>query len=466
MSADILIVDDEEDIRELVSGILEDEGFQTRVAADATQALTAVQTRKPALVILDVWLHGSELDGLGVLEELKRLDEKLPVILISGHGTIETAVAAIRKGAFDFIEKPFKSERLLLLVRRALELRKLQRENTVLKARNVTTLDLIGVSQGINGIRQVIQKVAMANSRVLVLGGLGAGKETVARKIHLQSHRKNAEFVVINAATLDPDSVEKELFGVEDDRGRTTKTGLFEQAHMGTLYIDEVAEMPLQTQGKLLRILVGQRFRRVGGQSPVSVDVRVISSSSRNLPAEVAKGLFREDLYHRLNVVPVTVPSLNERREDIPELVRFFANRISQGSGLARREIGEDVMGWMQAAQWPGNVRQLRNYVEKLMILAKGNPGETITLQMMPEEGEGTSDKNGISVERLVSLSLREARVEFEREYLAVQISRFGGNISRTAAYIGMERSALHRKLKTLGIGSQRGRNEPEEPQS
>ncbi len=456
MSADILIVDDEEDIRDLISGILEDEGFQTRVADSASKALMEVQIRKPALVILDVWLQGSELDGLGVLEEVKRLDETLPVILISGHGTIETAVAAIRKGAYDFVEKPFKSDRLLLLVRRALELTRLKRENSALKAKEVPDIELIGSSSRINSIRQIVQKIAQANSRVMVLGGMGAGKETIARAIHLQSHRANGEFVVVNAAALDPESVEHELFGVEDSNGRTIKTGLFEQAHMGTLYIDEVTDMPLPTQGKLLRILVGQSFRRVNGQYPVNVDVRVISSSSRNLQIEISKGRFREDLYHRLNVVPVNVPSLGERREDIPDLVRYFAERISQNSGLVRREIGEDVMGWMQAAEWPGNVRQLRNYVERLMILAEGTNDQTISLANMPSAAESSDGSDGISVERLVSLTLREARIEFEREYLTVQINRFGGNISKTASYIGMERSALHRKLKTLGIGSVR----------
>jgi len=290
MSADILIVDDEEDIRELISGILEDEGYQTRTAASSDQALQEVQTRKPALVVLDVWLQGSDIDGIGVLEEVKRLDSSLPVILISGHGTIETAVAAIRKGAYDFVEKPFKSERLLLLVRRALELSKLKRENIALKAKDVANVELIGDSSKINTIRQIVQKVAQANSRVMVLGGMGAGKETIARAIHLQSHRADGEFVVVNAATLDPESVERELFGIEDSRGRTTKTGLFEQAHMGTLYIDEVTDMPLQTQGKILRILVGQRFRRLGGQHPVDVDVRVISSSSKNLQSEISLG--------------------------------------------------------------------------------------------------------------------------------------------------------------------------------
>ncbi len=456
MSADILIVDDEEDIRDLISGILEDEGFQTRVADSASKALMEVQIRKPALVILDVWLQGSELDGLGVLEEVKRLDETLPVILISGHGTIETAVAAIRKGAYDFVEKPFKSDRLLLLVRRALELTRLKRENSALKAKEVPDIELIGGSSRINSIRQIVQKIAQANSRVMVLGGMGAGKETIARAIHLQSHRANGEFVVVNAAALDPESVEHELFGVEDSNGRTIKTGLFEQAHMGTLYIDEVTDMPLPTQGKLLRILVGQSFRRVNGQYPVNVDVRVISSSSRNLQIEISKGRFREDLYHRLNVVPVNVPSLGERREDIPDLVQYFAERISQNSGLVRREIGEDVMGWMQAAEWPGNVRQLRNYVERLMILAEGNNDQIISLANMPSAAESSDGSDGISVERLVSLTLREARIEFEREYLTVQINRFGGNISKTANYIGMERSALHRKLKTLGIGSVR----------
>lgn len=458
MSADILIVDDEKDIREIVSGLLEDEGYITRTAAHAAGALKAVRERRPALVILDVWLQGSDLDGLGVLEEVKRIDPGIPVILISGHGTIETAVAAIRKGAYDFIEKPFKSDRLLLLVDRALEVARLKRENTSLRERSSTKLTLIGDSPGIHHVRQIIQKVAMANSRVLVEGGLGAGKETVARKIHESSHRSDGEFVPISASALSPDTVEEELFGIEDGQGRIVKPGLFERAHMGTLYIDEVSDMPRETQGKLLRMLVASQFFRVGGSDPVSVDIRVISSTSRNLPAAISRGDFREDLYHRLNVVPVKVPSLNERREDIPALVDYFTNLITKTSGLAPRRFSPEVVAWMQAKDWPGNVRQLRNFVERILILAPERESGEITMENLPNENDTSSLNDEVGIERLVSMTLRDARVQFERRYLTVQISRFGGNISRTANFIGMERSALHRKLKTLGV------NEPGKP--
>lgn len=452
MSADILIVDDEKDIRDIVSGLLEDEGYITRTAANAAGALKAVRERRPALVILDVWLQGSDLDGLGVLEEVKRIDSDIPVILISGHGTIETAVAAIRKGAYDFIEKPFKSDRLLLLVERALEVTRLKRENVSLRERSSTKLTLIGDSPGIHQVRQIIQKVAVANSRVLVTGGLGAGKETVARKIHESSHRADGEFVAVSASALSPDNVEEELFGVEDGKGRIVKSGLFERAHMGTLYIDEVSDMPRETQGKLLRMLVASQFHRVGGAEPVSVDIRVISSTSRSLPATISQGEFREDLYHRLNVVPVNVPSLNERREDIPALVEYFCELISKTSGLAPRRFSPEVVAWMQAKDWPGNVRQLRNFVERILILAPERDCGAITMDNLPKESESTGGNDEVGIERLVSMTLREARIQFERRYLTVQISRFGGNISRTANFIGMERSALHRKLKTLGV--------------
>ncbi len=452
MSADILVVDDEEDIRELISGILEDDGYSARMADGAGSALRAIAERKPALIVLDVWLQGSERDGIGVLEEVKALDPDLPVILISGHGTIETAVSAIRKGAYDFIEKPFTSQRLLMVIRRALETSRLKRENTDLKANAANASELIGVSQNINAVRQIVAKVAHANSRVLVIGPLGAGKQLVARQIHEQSERKNGQFVAINAAAITPDSVGLELFGSEDRSGRVTKAGLFEQAHMGTLYIDEVGDMPLETQSKLLNLLVGQRFRRMGGTNDVRVDVRVISSTSVNLLNLIEKGLFREALYHRLNVVPVHVPSLGDRREDIPALATFFAAQLCAAAGRPVRPIHDDVMAYLQAASWPGNVRQLRNNIERILILSSGDAAETITLDHLPSELNSSDDGAALGAEKLVTFPLREARLEFEREYLKVQVSRFGGNISRTASFIGMERSALHRKLKSLGV--------------
>ncbi len=452
MSADILVVDDEEDIRELIGGILEDDGYSARTADGAVSALAAISERKPALIVLDVWLQGSERDGLGVLEEVKALDPDLPVILISGHGTIETAVNAIRKGAYDFIEKPFNSERLLLVVRRALEASRLKRENLDLKASAANVSELIGASQNINTVRQIISRVARANSRVLVIGPMGSGKQLVARNIHEQSERRNGQFVSINAAAMTPDSVELELFGSEGQKGKVTKAGLFEQAHMGTLYIDEVGDMPLETQSKLLHLLVAQRFRRLGGTTDVKVDVRVISSTSKNLSTLIAQGHFREALYHRLNVVPVHVPSLSERREDIPALVNYFVSHLSAAAGRPTRPISEDVMAYLQAARWPGNVRQLRNNIERILILSSGKSSEPLTFENLPKEQNSDDSESILGTEKLVAFPLREARLEFEREYLKVQVSRFGGNISRTAMFIGMERSALHRKLKSLGI--------------
>lgn len=452
MSADILVVDDEEDIRELVGGILDDDGYAARTADSANAAMAAITRRKPSLVVLDVWLQGSERDGLQVLEEVKALDPELPVILISGHGTIETAVSAIRKGADDFIEKPFTSERLLFVIRRALETTRLKRENLDLKANAAHVSELIGTSQSINTVRQIIARVAHANSRVLVIGPMGAGKELVARSIHQLSERRQGPFISINAATMTPDSVEIELFGKESHPGKVTRAGLFEQAHMGTLYIDEIGDMPLATQGKLLRLLVASRFNRIGGEADVAVDVRLISSTSRSLTALIERGLFREDLYHRLNVVPVRVPPLDERREDIPDLVAYFIDRLSAAAGLPKRRFGNDVLVHLQAASWPGNVRQLRNNVERMLILAGGDPGQPLTLDQLPREIYADDADSSMGTERLVALPLRDARIEFEREYLKVQISRFGGNISRTASFIGMERSALHRKLKSLGV--------------
>lgn len=454
MATDILIVDDEADIRELVSGILSDEGHGTRTAKDADEALALLAARRPHLMFLDIWLQGSRLDGLQLLEIIKEHHPTLPVVMISGHGNIETAVSAIRLGAYDFIEKPFKADRLVLVAERALETSRLKRENVELRTRSLTTDRVVGRSTSANQLRQVIDKVGPANSRVLIAGAPGTGKELTARMIHDGSSRSVARFVVINAATMLPEAMETELFGVEGADSRSRKVGALEEAHGGTLFIDEVADMPKETQGRILRVLVDQNFQRVGGTTRVHVDVRIISSTARDLPTLIAEGSFREDLFHRLAVVPIRVPALSERRDDIPELVSFFMDQVSANTGLPRRKIGADAMAVLQSHDWPGNIRQLRNNVERLMILASGDADSEITADMLPSEIGALvpATPNGAGGEKLMSLPLREAREVFEREYLVAQISRFGGNISRTAEFIGMERSALHRKLKSLAI--------------
>lgn len=455
MAAEILIVDDEADICELVSGILQDEGYNTRTARDSDEALNAIRSRRPNLLFLDIWLQGSKLDGLQLLEAAKQEYPDLPVVMISGHGNIETAVAAIKQGAYDFIEKPFKADRLLLVADRALETSRLKREVKALKSLSPVTTGLIGQSSAMNQLRQTVEKVAPTNSRTLIIGASGSGKELCARSIHALSARASGPFVVINAAAITPERMELELFGTEQTNGQNKKAGALEEAHGGTLFIDEIADMPRETQNKILRVLVDQTFERVGGNTKVSVDVRIISSTARNLEAEIAAGRFREDLYHRLSVVPIRVPPLAERREDIPLLIDHFMDQISQATGLPKRTIGEDAMAILQSHDWPGNVRQLRNNVERLMILAGGDPAAVINASMLPQDVGSMVPKmpNGNGGEQLMGLPLREAREMFEREYLVAQISRFGGNISRTAEFVGMERSALHRKLKALGIG-------------
>jgi two-component system nitrogen regulation response regulator NtrX len=454
MASDILIVDDEEDIRELVAGILSDEGHETRTAHDADSALAAIADRVPRLVFLDIWLQGSRLDGLALLDQIKTMHPNLPVVMISGHGNIETAVSAIRRGAYDFIEKPFKADRLILIAERALETSKLRREVSDLKLRSGETFDLIGMSSAMSQLRQNIERVAPTNSRIMIVGPSGSGKELAARAIHALSSRKGSPFVTVNAATITPERMEQELFGVEPTDGVARKVGLLEEAHGGTLYLDEIADMPRETQNKILRVLVDQSFQRIAGSTWVNVDVRILSSTSRDLEREIADGTFREDLFHRLAVVPIRVPPLAERREDIPDLVRHFVSQISRSTGLPAREIAADAMAVLQAHDWPGNIRQLRNNVERLMILARGDAGDEITAALLPAEiGEMLPTTPGrAGGEHLMSLPLRDAREIFEREYLAAQVNRFGGNISRTAEFVGMERSALHRKLKSLGV--------------
>jgi two-component system, NtrC family, nitrogen regulation response regulator NtrX len=453
MPLDVLIVDDERDIRELVAGVLEDEGFETRTAADSDAALTAIAERRPSLVLLDVWLQGSKLDGLDLLDVIKARDPTLPVIVISGHGTIDTAVHAVRRGAADFIEKPFEADRLILLVERATETERLRRENAALRQITAYQDQLEGTSNAINAVRATLKRVAPTGSRVLITGPAGVGKETAARMLHNWSPRVGAPFVVVSAARMDPERVEEELFGIED--GDAVRPGLLEHAHGGTLYLDEVADMPLQTQAKILRVLTEQSFTRIGGQRTVRVDVRVLSSSARQLPDEIAAGRFREDLFYRLNVVPVHVPALSERREDIPVLISHFFARLSVERRAAVPDVAADAMAALQAYEWPGNVRQLRNVVERTLILAPSDRLQCIECDLLPPEVTGVGGQGG-AAGFAMGAPLREAREAFEREYLRVQIRRFSGNISRTAAFIGMERSALHRKLKLLGIGEAR----------
>ena len=455
MASDILIVDDEADIRELVAGILDDEGFSTRTARDSDSALAEVANRRPHLVFLDIWLQGSKLDGLQLLEQIKKDNPDLPVVMISGHGNIETAVAAIKRGAYDFIEKPFKSDRLILVATRALETSRLKREVRELKQLAPTASILTGHSPCMNQLRQTIERAAKANSRILIVGPSGAGKELAARTLHQHSTRSEGPFVVINAAAITPERMEEELFGVEHANGEQRKVGALEEAHGGTLFIDEISDMPRETQNKILRVLVDQTFQRAGGTTKVQVDVRIISSTARNLEEEIATGRFREDLYHRLSVVPIRVPPLSERREDIPELIDYFMDQISATTGLPKRQIGQDAMAVLQLHVWPGNVRQLRNNVERVMILAGGGPEAIITADMLPQDVGSMvpAMPNSNNGEHIMGLPLREAREVFERDYLIAQISRFSGNISRTAEFVGMERSALHRKLKALGVG-------------
>jgi two-component system, NtrC family, nitrogen regulation response regulator NtrX len=453
MVADILIVDDEADIRQLISGILEDEGFETRLAHNSDAALSEISQRRPTLVVLDIWLQGSKLDGLDLLLEIKQLAPELPVVIISGHGNIETAVAAIKRGAYDYIEKPFNADRLLLVIGRALEANRLRRENEELRGRSGYDSDVIGTSAVIKTLKQQIKRIAPTNSRVLISGPMGSGKELAARQIHGSSLRASGPFVIVSAATLSPEHLEEYLFGVEGDQQRLSRIGALEEAHGGTLFIDEIADMPVETQGKILRVLVDQTFQRVGGVKKIKVDVRIISSSARNLQERIAANLFREDLYHRLAVVPLTVPSLGERREDIPELIDHFSRSYCAASGQQQRRFSGEAVAVLQARQWPGNVRELRNNVERILILAAGEEGDEIT-PAQATATEMTTASNGLSGEQLLALPLRDARESFEKEYITGQLLRFGGNISKTAQFIGMERSALHRKLKTLGLAT------------
>jgi two-component system nitrogen regulation response regulator NtrX len=456
MALEVLVVDDEADIRELVSGVLEDEGYSVRTAGDSNSTLDAVEERRPSMVLLDVWLQGSKLDGIQLLQEIKRRDPTIPVLMISGHGNLDTAVAAVREGAVDFIEKPFEAERLIYLVDRATESDRLRRENETLRRQVGHEEQLHGSSIAINTVRATLKRVAPTGSRVLISGPPGVGKEIAARMIHQWSPRAKAPFIVLSAAMMSPERVEEELFGSEAEG--TVRPGLLEHAHGGTLFLDEIADMPQTTQAKILRVLTDQSYHRVGGQRPVKVDVRVLSATSRNLQDEIAAGRFREDLYYRLNVVPVKLPSVRERREDIPELVSHFLARFAAERRIAAPSISEEAMAALQAHDWPGNVRQLRNVIERTLILAPGDRVSCIEVDLLPPEIIDNQNALGGATTAMAIMGspLREARESFEREYLRIQIRRFSGNISRTASFIGMERSALHRKLKALGIGEKR----------
>ncbi len=456
MSADILIVDDESDIRNLIDGILQDEGYKTAQAENAEQAFDKIKAKKFSLVVLDIWLQKSEYDGLGILEKIKADHPDVPVIMISGHGTIETAVKAIRMGAYDFIEKPFKTDRLLLMVARALESAALKRENAALRQQHDTHVNLMGQSNQFHNMMQMIDKVAAANSRVLITGASGVGKESIARTIHAKSPRAARPFIVMQCAAHTPEQIETELFGV--DTADKSVMGALERADGGTLFLNEVSDLPIETQAKVLRILQDQSFTHLGGVSQIKVDVRILASTSRNLEEKIEEGTFREDLYYRLNVVPMPIPPLRDRKDDIPLLINHFIKHHAQKSGCAERPVSEGAMSAFLGYSWPGNIRQLKNLVEWMMMLGErqsgGHSGETIQVSDLPPEIAGTihAALKGDWKTDMISLPLREAREVFEREYLLAQINRFGGNISRTAQFIGMERSALHRKLKSLHI--------------
>ncbi len=449
---DILVVDDERDIRELVSDILKDEGYGTRLAGNSEQAMREVNLQAPDLIILDIWLKDSKMDGIDILKTVKRDNPEVPVVIISGHGNIEIAVAAVKQGAYDFIEKPFNIDQLLVVVRRALEASHLRRENNALRCGVPETVEMIGDCARFKAFKSQLDKVSRSNGRIMLTGPSGAGKEVAARYIHAESPRSDGPFVVVSSATVEPDRMEDVLFGREtDDRG--IEPGLFELAHGGVLFFDEVADMPIGTQSKILRVLIDQQFIRVGGSDTVRVDVRVISATNRDLQAEIGAGTFREELYHLLNVVPVDVPKLDERRDDIPALARHFIQALNVEQGLAMRDLSEDAEIQLQTMTWPGDVRQLKNTIERVLILGSGNG--PITARELPQDIEQADEEGGSPLARnLAGMPLREAREMFEREYLLTQINRFGGNISRTASFVGMERSALHRKLKSLNVVS------------
>ena len=449
MKQEILVIDDNFDIRNLISSILKDKNYTVREAANYDQAVFEIDKKIPDLAIIDVKLDKGDKDGIELLKKIKKITDLTPIIIISGHANVEMAVESLKLGAYEFITKPFAMEQLLNIVSRGLENIKLKKENAHLENRSFNSFDFIGESPQIVKIKKLVKKLSTADSRVLIFGPTGSGKELLARKIHKVSQRNNEPFIVINGALLQPSNYETELFGSENPDGSVTY-GFLEKAKGGTLLIDEVSEIPLDTQAKILRVLMDQKFRRINGKEDIHVNVRIISSTSKNLKNEVLIGNFREDLFHRLNVVPIEIPSLNSRGEDIPLLIKYFQKKISEINGTPEIEINVDD-DLLYSYQWPGNVRELRNLVERISILSqnenKSNVGRLLH-EILNKNTSESFDDNSVST----SYPLKQARENFEKNYLLTQLKKNKGNISKTAEFIGMERSALHRKLKSLGI--------------
>ncbi|MDE0532342.1 MAG: sigma-54 dependent transcriptional regulator [Albidovulum sp.] len=451
MKRDVLIVDDDAAIRQQIAMILEDVGLSTREASGRDECMLHVNTSPPALVILDLWLAGeNKREGLDILKELKQNDPDIPVVIISGHGSLEVAVNAMKFGAHDYIEKPFRRNPLLSVTMRALETSRLRSENAALRSRRLEPAEMVGSSAAMTYLRQNLEKVASNNCRVMLTGPAGSGKETAARFVHARSARSDAPFVSVNLAAVDDKSCEEVLFGQEMADGGIVP-GLFEAAHRGILYFHEVADLPMDAQSKLLRMLVSERFQRVGGSAYVRIDCKVVSSTCRDLVGEYRHGRFREDLYHRLNVVNIEVPSLAARSGDIPELAEHFIKEFRNSAGLPNRSLTSEARIALSSMSWPGNVRQLKNAIERILILGPES-GPISDEEIEAAHSGANDDQKTMLPANLLAMPVREARQIFEREYFISQINRYSGNISETAKHVGMERSALHRKLKGLGI--------------
>ena len=452
MKNNILVVDDEKDIRLSIAGLLEDEDYEVRVAKNSDEALDAISKRVPDLVLLDIWLENSNLDGLDLLNEIHSKFISVPCIMISGHGNIDIAVKAIRSGASDFIEKPFESERLLITLERVLELSKLKKEHKELWVRAGGDLELVGESSVIKKIKNLIPKIAPTGSRVFINGDFGTGKETLARLIHHNSNRSSGSFILLNTKILSTDMLEEELFGEEDNLGRVIKIGIFEQANNGTLFIDEVSDLTMEAQVFFVKALQDNTIRRKNGSTRINVDVRVISSTSVQINEKIKNKEFSEDLYYRLNVIPIEMPALSNRKEDIPVLINYFLNKASNFSGRNKLTIDQQSLSSLQVFNWEGNVSQLKNAIERILIMIDDTSINEITYDMLPKDLLNIEKKKDDDYNRdyLYSLNLKNARIIFEHDYIIKNLDRFNGNITKTADFIGMERSAFHRKLNTL----------------